>query len=300
MTKRNRKRITNAKPSWSELKEQCYQNFSQRIAELHDTELIVIQKTVVQILSGIESGMYVKDVFNVLQQIGPIVSRGNMLLGCQSIVRDVDHYRSRVGAADRPIEPDPDIGNTFPYLRYYTVGNGTPGTNMVKESHAKLHRIIVHRDDEFWKYHTPPWEDGCRCMCSPLTKGQVEREGLPVRNLEYVRNVLGVEVGPEEFHLGNMDIESSRKIFKARFECAIYKAMLAYVDNPLKQLLDGAVSSEQTRQVSCESVDRWKSLNAELKTTDSPVTALATAEDKLTTWKEQLEFVEMRMSEKKL
>ncbi|MCH7995014.1 MAG: hypothetical protein IIB57_11305, partial [Planctomycetes bacterium] len=67
------------------------------------------------------------------------------------------------------------MGAFFPFRQYLTVGNGTAGINSVRPEHAMLHGLVFRVDDEFWEYHEPPWEEGCRCFTRGLTEGQVRR-----------------------------------------------------------------------------------------------------------------------------
>ena len=58
---------------------------------------------------------------------------------------------------------DPETAATFPFWRYITVGNGTPGFRGVRADHAVLHGKIFAVDDPFWRRFKPPWDFGCRC-----------------------------------------------------------------------------------------------------------------------------------------
>ncbi len=69
---------------------------------------------------------------------------------------------------------------TFPYRKYLTSGNGTPGVNGVRPTHAALHGKVFRADDAFWFDHTPPWEWNCHCTFVGMTADQVEREQLTV------------------------------------------------------------------------------------------------------------------------
>ena len=94
--------------------------------------------------------------------------------------------------ARREVLDEPEMREQFPYWRYLTVGNGTPGVNGVRDDHAALHGLVFRADDPFWKRHYPPWDWGCRCYVVPLTPGQVAGMETPVRSLRYVRKELGV------------------------------------------------------------------------------------------------------------
>ncbi len=72
------------------------------------------------------------------------------------------------------------------------MGNGTPGVNGVRATHAALHGLVFRADDPFWDRHDPPWEWGCRCFKRPLTPGQVKRMRVKVRDEAYVRTRIRV------------------------------------------------------------------------------------------------------------
>jgi len=94
--------------------------------------------------------------------------------------------------ADERNEVYREVADTFPYKQYLTVGNGTPGINGVRATHAALHGLVFRADDPFWRLHDPPWEWGCRCFTVVLTPGQVDARGVEVRDLNYVRTELAV------------------------------------------------------------------------------------------------------------
>jgi hypothetical protein len=87
---------------------------------------------------------------------------------------------------------DPDIVEEFPFWQYLTVGNGTPGVNGVRATHAALHGKVFKWNDAFWNHFHPPWEWGCRCFVRPMTASQVAREQLEVINYGFVRTQLEV------------------------------------------------------------------------------------------------------------
>jgi len=64
--------------------------------------------------------------------------------------------------ARREMLDSPDVAAAFPYRRYMTVGNGTPGVRNVRPDHAVLHGKVFRWDDRFWDRFTPPWDYGCR------------------------------------------------------------------------------------------------------------------------------------------
>ena len=58
----------------------------------------------------------------------------------------------------------------FPYWQYLTMGD-----ELVRDSHAKLHGLILPADHPFWQDHYPPWDWGCRCQVVPISAAEYER-----------------------------------------------------------------------------------------------------------------------------
>lgn len=54
--------------------------------------------------------------------------------------------------------------DVFPFLQYVTMGDGK-----VRPAHAALNGVVLPRNHEFWKTHTPPWDWGCRCQAIPIS-----------------------------------------------------------------------------------------------------------------------------------
>lgn len=70
--------------------------------------------------------------------------------------------RYRKQMADRDI---------MPFLVYHCVGD-----HAVRPQHRKLDGMVLPVDDPFWKTHYPPWEWGCRCTVSGMTKAEADEE----------------------------------------------------------------------------------------------------------------------------
>ena len=87
---------------------------------------------------------------------------------------------------------DDNLSAAFGFRQYLSIGNGTAGVRNVRPSHAALHGLVFAWDDPFWNDHTPPWEFGCRCFFRPLTRKQVARMGVKVRNVGFVRKRIRV------------------------------------------------------------------------------------------------------------
>ena len=58
----------------------------------------------------------------------------------------------------------------FPYWQYLTMGD-----ELVRESHAKLHGLILPANHPFWNDHYPPWDWGCRCQVVPVSQYEYDQ-----------------------------------------------------------------------------------------------------------------------------
>ncbi len=67
-------------------------------------------------------------------------------------------------------EAQRETADALPYWQYHTVGDGN-----VRDAHAALDGKVLPADDPFWSDHYPPWDFGCRCFVSAMTKGAAER-----------------------------------------------------------------------------------------------------------------------------
>jgi len=92
--------------------------------------------------------------------------------------------------ARRAVMEEPQVAEAFPFWRYMTVGDGTPGKFGVRKSHADQHGKVYKYDDPIWQTVYPPWGWGCRCFVIPMTAAMVKRLGLKV---ESSTGLLGVE-----------------------------------------------------------------------------------------------------------
>lgn len=50
----------------------------------------------------------------------------------------------------------------------------------IRLGHRKLHGLVFHYTDPFWKYFYPPNDWGCRCRVRALTKEQVKKMGKKI------------------------------------------------------------------------------------------------------------------------
>jgi SPP1 gp7 family putative phage head morphogenesis protein len=71
-------------------------------------------------------------------------------------------FQAYQAAAHEVAERQADV---FPFLQYVSMEDGR-----VRPTHAAMNGIVLPRDHEFWKTHTPPHEWGCRCQAIPLTE----------------------------------------------------------------------------------------------------------------------------------
>lgn len=107
---------------------------------------------------------------------------------------------------------------TFPYWQYLTVGNGTPGVNGVRDTHAALHGLIFRADDPFWDAHYPPWDFNCRCYVVALTEGQARATGREPSSLRQVRRELRIGANPAFDRSGTFDLRNINAELTAALE----------------------------------------------------------------------------------
>lgn len=61
--------------------------------------------------------------------------------------------------------------DVFPWWQYLTMTD-----ELVRPTHAELHKLILPASSPFWAKHTPPWDWGCRCRKVPLLPEEVEEQ----------------------------------------------------------------------------------------------------------------------------
>jgi len=130
--------------------------------------------------------------------------------------------------ARREVLDDPEMVQFFPYRMYWTVGDGTPGVNNVRATHAALHGKVFTWDDPFWDAHTPPWDWGCRCTFVSLTAGQAKARG-EVIDLAYVRTRIVVP-GTERRGIAEKPGFARGKFDLRNIEEELRKAVEAMID----------------------------------------------------------------------
>lgn len=81
---------------------------------------------------------------------------------------------------------DPELVPAFPFWKWLTMGNGSPGYKDVRAEHASLHGKVFAWDDPFWDTFFPPTDAWCRCAVISLTRNQAE--GEPIHTLLEVQN----------------------------------------------------------------------------------------------------------------
>lgn len=73
----------------------------------------------------------------------------------------------------REVSMDPAIRQRWPYFRYIARMDGRE-----RPEHARLHNLVLPKDDPFWRTHTPPWDYNCRCDIEDADEGEAEALGV--------------------------------------------------------------------------------------------------------------------------
>ena len=68
---------------------------------------------------------------------------------------------------------DPAVAEVITHRRYWTKNDGA-----VRPTHAALHGLVREKDDPFWRKYYAPWEWGCRCTVTDVTKYDWKRKSL--------------------------------------------------------------------------------------------------------------------------
>lgn len=157
------------------------------------------------------------DFAEVRRELMDIFDTAKLPRPAESRVRAMFRYNTlhSYNVARQQTLNDPEITAAFPYRQYLTVGNGTPGINGVRPTHAALHGKVFRWDDPFWDHYTPPWEYGCRCTFVALTAEQVKRMGIEVNDLDYVRTKIPVPGESKPGIAAHPDFDFPRDAFDA-------------------------------------------------------------------------------------
>jgi len=158
-----------------------------RIAGVNNARLIQAVRN--RIAKSIESGKLWPEV---RQEIEKLFSAAGEKMPALGRLRQVFITNTQQAYNDARRELLKQETGTFPFWQYLTVGNGIPGINGVRATHAALHGLIFRADDPFWNSHYPPWDFNCRCYIVALTEGQARGTGQELRTLGYVRRALGI------------------------------------------------------------------------------------------------------------
>jgi SPP1 gp7 family putative phage head morphogenesis protein len=86
-------------------------------------------------------------------------------------------FRSEVmrayGAGRTVALKDPEVREAFPMWQYMAIQD-----DRTRPEHAALHGLVLPADDPFWYNHTPPWDHQCRCDVVPVSRREIEEQGI--------------------------------------------------------------------------------------------------------------------------
>jgi uncharacterized protein with gpF-like domain len=68
---------------------------------------------------------------------------------------------------------DPEVREAFPMWQYMAIQD-----DRTRPEHAALHGLVLPADDPFWYNHTPPWDHQCRCDVVPVSRREIEEQGI--------------------------------------------------------------------------------------------------------------------------
>ncbi len=97
--------------------------------------------------------------------------------------------------------------NDLPYLRYTAILDAH-----TRPAHAKLHNVILLKDDPFWDRYYPPNDWKCRCKVQALTESSLKARGLKI-----TKNPPLMEVHKDwDYHVGKKD--NIKKVWTDKIE----------------------------------------------------------------------------------
>ncbi len=194
----------------------------------------------------------------------------------------------------------PAVVESYPWRMYRTVGNGTAGVNDVRPEHARLHGLLFAWNDPFWEYHDPPWGDGCRCYFRAVSQLELERSQLTVRTLDYVRSILGVDAGPEEFRPSTRTRERVTARLDSDVRRFLFRGMVDRVERDLQERLQHADARPAILELSQIAFHAWSGIAARLANEADHADrelSLSIVGKRIDYWRDQLTFIRMKIAE---
>lgn len=148
-----------------------------RIAGINKVQLI--QKAMDEVKRSIRDGVGMRETQLRLMRIFSEEGVDQLPLHRLRLVMRQNELTTYNVARKRTLD-SPAVTAAFPYRMYLTVGNGVPGVNNVRETHARFHGVILRWDDPFWQHFHPPWGWNCRCFTRPVSQDEIDRSNLGV------------------------------------------------------------------------------------------------------------------------
>lgn len=166
-----KKKVPLPASEYKELEDACR---AQAFSVSGYTSLGILQEFLDELADACEKGKTKKEF---MEGMNDFLSRGGYE-GLNPFHADVifrTNMQSAYNAGHYKSMSDPAVKKLRPYWKYVTAGDGE-----VRESHAQMDGRIYAADDPVWDIWYPPNGYRCRCTVVSLTKGQVERSGVPV------------------------------------------------------------------------------------------------------------------------
>ena len=126
-----------------------------------------------------------------------------------------------------------------PYLMYMAIID-----SRTRPTHMKLHRIVRHIDDPFWKKFYPPWGFRCRCYVLALTEKQALEIGItPDDKLPNVSPEAGWGWRPDQPVLPQLEAYAQQQFAEASRETP---AAMPAIQEMQRQIREEMAAAQQT------------------------------------------------------
>lgn len=169
------------------------------------TEIDLLKDTKKLLEKAIEEGQsyntFKKEAMNLFQKKGWIGTRidvdseGNakkVELGTPRRIKKIFDSNINAAYAAGRYREQMEEADVAPYWQYMSIQD-----ERTRPEHSALHGKVFRADDPFWNNFYPPNGWGCRCFVRNLTKRELDRRGITVKNTQGTFSTSKVKVGGE-------------------------------------------------------------------------------------------------------